>query len=810
MAGGDTSHSRAEVSRQLQLESTAQTPRTPGPVWQRAAEASGAPASATQLVLEGAGDDPDGARDPSRDDGRRPRFSSRVYSAYRGQPQGQPPAPGGGGGGGGGWPAGNGNGYGGGGGGGAPAGRQPEPRIDSKFRIDVLPTWDGDPRSALTYFADLRRWAELGGSLPEDLGRYAPLRFKGAALEWWDTISRRARDIYRQDVVALMDGIRSGFLSDAWVKDLTQQCVKMEFREPGYAQESPAAFLRRCALIVNALFTFDEEDKVAFILSQAPLQWLGIFRPQDITTVEDLMTRAAELKEQLIQAAMTESSIDQRIQAHMSRILGTPEGRQFARRFLTREPEREDGYRRPPPARAHLAEVEDEEMDLIDLRFPAPEDSFEDAPQSKGYEALDHAELELGSPEQDRCPAGLKRRTPAASVEETEDRWDQWLNARAPDAELAGALFLEGQPHRSVYRESSPRLHAASSFSRDLVLFTPPALSFPPPREIEVVPRRTAPSGFQSVGVGVLSAMGKIGSALERDVPLRFDSGASLSLGSDVYLNSMKNPPKLKTGLKISIAQLTDQSPRVKGYVTVPVRIPAEDGSVLVLNMELYVVSGMTVPILLGEDFQQKYELNILRNVELGTKIRVGESNMQFAAQAVPLDDEDVKAASKLARAYKVIRRDLPSFVSRKQHKRDRANRLRRKRAHSDGAVRAWKDVLIPAESTKRVPIAGDFQKDREWIVEPFLIPQADETFLTVPNTLLSVHTVDAGRKEPGSIARVSTLPVTNPTKVPRLLRAGTLLGYAKDPQQLFEAPGTAEKLGTMQASAHALAALVQ
>ncbi|EJD41532.1 hypothetical protein AURDEDRAFT_37769, partial [Auricularia subglabra TFB-10046 SS5] len=288
------------------------------------------------------------------------------------------------------------------------------------------------------------------------------------------------------------------------------------------------------------------------------------------------------------------------------------------------------------------------------------------------------------------------------------------------------------------------------------------------PREIEVIPRRTAPSGMQSVGVGVLTVKGKIGSALENDVPLRMDSGANLSLGSDSLLTTMKDPPKLKTGLKINIAQLTDQSPRVKGYVTVPIRIPAEDGTVLVFNTELYIVPGMTVPVLLGEDFQQKYELSVLRNAELGTKVRVGETSLAFPASASQDDSEAGLAASKLARAYKV---------------------------HANGAVRAWADVLIPAESTKRVLIAGDFQKNREWIVEPFLIPQTDETFLTVPNTLISVHTVDAGRKEPGSIARVSTLPVSNPTKVPRLLRAGTLLGYAKDPQLLFEAPKTEARL---------------
>ncbi|KZV97802.1 hypothetical protein EXIGLDRAFT_576180, partial [Exidia glandulosa HHB12029] len=263
---------------------------------------------------------------------------------------------------------------------------------------------------------------------------------------------------------------------------------------------------------------------------------------------------------------------------------------------------------------------------------------------------------------------------------------------------------------------------------------------------------RRTPSGMSSVGITILSVRGTVGSKQDTVITLRLDSGASISLVSEEFLRLLKNPPKIRTGLKVHLAQLTNKEPRIKGYVELPVWIRAEDGTALRFNVEMYVVPDMTVEVLLGEDFHLNHELSVLRNVELGTRVTVGQTGHAFEAASTT---------------------------------------EARKKAHADGAITAWKDTLIPAETTVRVPIAGALQEGREWYVERFMVPQKDETFLTVPNTLLDLRTEDAGRKEEYSIARKSYLPVSNPTKTPRLLRAGTLMGYARDPARYLDSPGT-------------------
>ncbi|EJD46090.1 hypothetical protein AURDEDRAFT_63672, partial [Auricularia subglabra TFB-10046 SS5] len=237
----------------------------------------------------------------------------------------------------------------------------------------------------------------------------------------------------------------------------------------------------------------------------------------------------------------------------------------------------------------------------------------------------------------------------------------------------------------------------------------------------------------------VLSVEGRLGELEERIITLRFDSGASISLIAESYLNRMRRPPKIHTGLKISLAQLIDQSPRIKGYVNMPVRIPAQDGTMLVFSAELYVVPDMTVEVLLGEDFQLNHELSVLRDVERGTKIVVGQTGYSFDATSTigPLSRE-----------------------------------LTRDKASMDGSIRVWEDTVILPETTTPIPVVGNLDLSKEWYFERNLIPLPGDEFLTVPNALI------------GGTHAGLFLPVANPTKVPRIVRAGTLLGFAKDPQE--------------------------
>ena len=113
--------------------------------------------------------------------------------------------------------------------------------------------------------------------------------------------------------------------------------------------------------------------------------------------------------------------------------------------------------------------------------------------------------------------------------------------------------------------------------------------------------------------------------------------------------------------------QLTDKESTLRGFIRIPIFMTTDDGVVLESEAEAYMVPGMTVPILLGEDYQLTYELGVSRNVEEGPRIHFGKSDWTIGAQQVEctMDFERMRQS-----AYSVGR-----FICSKLHRR-RKNRV--------------------------------------------------------------------------------------------------------------------------------------
>ncbi|KDQ65183.1 hypothetical protein JAAARDRAFT_109692, partial [Jaapia argillacea MUCL 33604] len=272
-------------------------------------------------------------------------------------------------------------------------------------------------------------------------------------------------------------------------------------------------------------------------------------------------------------------------------------------------------------------------------------------------------------------------------------------------------------------------------------------LSLPPPPVPEectgiLRKRRTSP-GFSAVGVSVVSMRGQLGHLANTEVDLRLDSCADVSLVLWEFYDSMQFKPRLRQGLKMKLYQLTEKDTSLSGYVVLPVYVVMELGRTVELEVEAYVVPGMTVPVLLGEDFHLNYELTISRNVEEGTFIR---------------------------------------FSSELDQVRAIGRRAKKKKFGEDARlIRAAKDYKLAPHTVRNLLVEGDFGQERDWAVEKYLLPNADESFFAIPNTLIS--------------ARNPVIPVANPTNVPRMIRRGEVIGRLTDPSSYFDVPRNLKQL---------------
>ena len=127
---------------------------------------------------------------------------------------------------------------------------------------------------------------------------------------------------------------------------------------------------------------------------------------------------------------------------------------------------------------------------------------------------------------------------------------------------------------------------------------------------IQCMKAQTKPPGHSNQGIMALSAWGKAGSLRDKDMQLCLDSGADVTLISQEFWRSLRCAPKLKTGIKMNLHALTNNT-KIVGYVVIHVFIRSLEGRVLDFEEEAYVIPGMKVPILLGEDFQKNYNISV-------------------------------------------------------------------------------------------------------------------------------------------------------------------------------------------------------
>ena len=89
------------------------------------------------------------------------------------------------------------------------------------------------------------------------------------------------------------------------------------------------------------------------------------------------------------------------------------------------------------------------------------------------------------------------------------------------------------------------------------------------------------------------------------------DSGSDITLISQKSLTEMQNPAKLKQGQRINLVQVTGNA-SISGYVNINLYFHTPDGPVKI-NVEAYVVKGMSTPFILGNNFVDQYFISVIR-----------------------------------------------------------------------------------------------------------------------------------------------------------------------------------------------------
>ncbi|KZT31494.1 hypothetical protein SISSUDRAFT_1101501 [Sistotremastrum suecicum HHB10207 ss-3] len=249
-------------------------------------------------------------------------------------------------------------------------------------------------------------------------------------------------------------------------------------------------------------------------------------------------------------------------------------------------------------------------------------------------------------------------------------------------------------------------------------------------------PKMPRPPGCAFLGCSAVIAQANALSIHSNPIEITVDTGSEITLISHDALSSMDLPPKVKQGQQVKLIEVTGSS-SVTGYVNIPVFFNTDSGSIR-LDLEAYVVKGMSTPFILGNDFADQFSISILRESDQ-TRLQFSEAKWCTSVKTSAVDPyTDVEGKSFKVRVHKSTPKSSKTTpMTRKINKSNK----KKKRNTTDfkSEVRAAKNISIPPSHSILVPVDLDFKGHDFIYVEKVMRYNTNpENFYGSPDSIIS------------------------------------------------------------------------
>ena len=268
------------------------------------------------------------------------------------------------------------------------------------------------------------------------------------------------------------------------------------------------------------------------------------------------------------------------------------------------------------------------------------------------------------------------------------------------------------------------------------------------------------PPGCSFLGAKATQTEASTGSIHGDRIPVIVDSGSDITLISYATLQALVNRPKIKAGQRINLIQVTGNS-IISGYVVLDLYFHTPQGPVKI-NVEAYVVKGMSTPFILGNDFADQYSISIIRR-EGNSYLTFGNSGRELPVENTTsiLEDED-------GHAFKVRMANQPNKAKIRSHRRSQRLKRRKKIAISKGEALAARRTTIPPETSVAIELRLHLPDnwDRVFVEKNLTTNEQMDMIYGNPDTILSTN------KPLLHVANFSKYPIT----IPRAKRSGSFI----------------------------------
>ena len=721
-----------------------------------------------------------------------------------------------------------------------------EAYFDNKLRTDLVPEWDGNPDTLSHWITKINHLAQRSSTVYTQLGQIIPLRLRRNAEKWFFSLPVSNRMEASKNWDTIRETICAYYMNRAWLDRQKLRATKAYFREPGCTNETPSEYYVRKSELLLMITPLSDSELILEIMNGAPAFWHTIIDAHRCASAVEFQTAIKYHEESLLHAPFTSGDgMERRIRNLENALQSKPRfdssksfrdararlvgwsSKQAPPKFprddsnVSKKPTPESKGARPcrhcgsgkhwdneckharsASRSAHtrytaLAEESDADLAYEDLYLEALHESDEESDPDNAHannvaSATDTEPEEPVSDQQDSGPEAevhCQLAKPAMSLFESMSRLGglQPKESNSTSPGWPGMFTPRNRKERRKLMKDS-KLNGSLLRSSKLTSWAPNSL-------IKLRRLMSRPAGCAFLGSSATTSNVWLGDYGKNPTTLVADSGSDITLISQKALSSMEDPPKIKTGQKINLIQVTGTS-KISGYVNLPIFFDSDTGPVQI-EVEAYVVKGMTTPVILGNDFADQYSISLIREGSDSFLMfgNTGRKSKTESSVNSPLRDEE-------GHAFKIrVLPDLSSSRAKfKAHRRMKKSRKQIRMHNADANVRAIYPVTIPPESASLIPVSILFPGDKPDVyVEKILHSnRGPEDFYGITDALVS-------RDNP-------KLHVNNFSSQPVTIHQGQLLGHARSPSNWLDRKSniSQEQLERCQSHAQIIRAIAE
>lgn len=669
-----------------------------------------------------------------------------------------------------------------------------EVQFENNLKIDIIPEWDGNIDVLGRWISKINFIAERSNTVFEQLGTIVPQRLKGNAENWYYSQNTSTRQRLEENWHTLREGIGSYYMNRAFMDKQKGRANRAVYRENGHSRETPSEYVIRKKELIELVYDYTDREMINEIMSSVPTQWTTILTPHLYSNLEEFQLAIKYYEENLLrlegfrnsrpeldynsnQRDSNKSSF-QNYRQTKSNLVGwskttdKPEFPKDDSNVSTRATPEEKGARPcrhcgsgkhwdneckhsrrgNRAVRTNLVQTNDEDVNAqheYDEMYyeltseDEKEKDFEQTLQSKPVE-VQEVELTKGLErnQSEYISKSFITRTDSPMMKSNLEKQESFIR---PSLNRKSRRRFAKEIERVSYRVERMNDEDKSSLRLRKIM--------------------ARPSGCAFLGAKATEVLGRINNRETDPLPIIIDSGSDITLISLKTLESMDKPPKMRAGQRIKLIQVTGNA-TISGYVNLDLMFETAEGPVI-MDVEAYVVKGMTTPVILGNDFSDQYSISILRN-EGDTQLQFGDTGRKMKVEStfkLNYQDED-------GHAFKIrVRKDLTARTSRaKSHRRAQVKQRETIAKQRDQSVRSVRQVIIPPMKSKEISVytTYPFKSDTLYIEKSVSTNRNIEDIYGSPDTLTfkdhpTLH-----------ISNFSTFPVT--------ISAGQAVGKAQNP----------------------------